>query len=253
MPVKRVSEIRRPRSWLFYGRSGTGKTTLACSFPGPILLVDIRDEGTDSVSDVKDLAVLEVAEWDGLDDLYWYLKENPTKYKTVVIDTITQAQQLLVEEIASGRNLKSKAPGDWGTMTKQDWGEVASKLKVFITNMRDLPLEVVFLAQDRVFNVDEDFDADGAIDPEVGPRLSPSVRDHLCAAVSTVGNTFIRERMVRVKVKGKEVERSRKEYCVRLGPNSYYITKLRKPKHIEVPDFLVDPTYEDFLELISGE
>jgi phage nucleotide-binding protein len=252
--VKDVKDINRPRSWVIYGRSGTGKTTLACSFPGPALLVDVKDEGTDSVSDVKGLKVLEASHWDDLEDLYWYLKENPKTYKTVIIDTMTQVQQLVVEQIGESKGLRSgKAAGDWGTMNKQDWGEVSSRLKAWITNMRDLPLEVVFLAQDRVFNVDEEEGSDGAIEPEVGPRMSPSVMSHMCAAVSCIGNTFIREKVVKVKVNGKEVEKRKKEYCIRLGPNSYYITKLRKPKSVELPDFLTNPTYEGILDIISGD
>ena len=38
---------------LLYGRSGTGKTTIAASFPTPLLLLDIREKGTDSVANVK--------------------------------------------------------------------------------------------------------------------------------------------------------------------------------------------------------
>lgn len=215
------------------------------------MLVDIKDEGTDSVSDVKDLKVFEATSWDDLDDLYWELYDNPKVYKTVIIDTITQAQQLIIEEIGSKN--RNKKPGEWGSMTKQDWGEVSSRLKTWITNMRDLPLEVVFIAQDRVFNLGEEESDDGAIEPEVGPRLSPSTMSHLCAAVSVIGNTFIREVVKKVKIRGKTTEKRRKEYCLRLGPNSYYITKLRKPKSINLPDFLVNPTYEEILETIKGE
>lgn len=249
-----MSEIDRPRSWVFYGRAGTGKTTLACSFPGPALLIDIKDEGTDSVSDVKGLMVYEPTTFEELDDIYWHLYENPKGYKTVIVDTITQAQQLLIDEVGGGKAAKSgKTAGDWGVMTKQDWGTVSSRLKLWITNMRSLNMEVVFLAQDRVFNVDEEEGTDGAIDPEVGPRLSPATMSHLCAAVSMIGNTFIREKVTKKKIDGKTVEKRSKEYCLRLGPNSYYITKLRKPKAVELPDFLVDPTFEDILEIISGE
>lgn len=251
--IKTVASIKKPRSWAIYGRAGTGKTTLAGTFPGPILLVDVKDEGTDSVSDVKGLDVFEVETSDDLDELYWYLKENPKGYKTVAIDTVTQLQQIRVEEVGESKGLKGKQAGDWGTLTKQDWGSIASWLKKVITDFRGLDMEVVFLAQDRVFNVgDEESDA-GALDPEVGPRLSPSVMSHLCAAVHMVGHTFIREKVTQKKVNGKKVEVRNKEYCLRLGPNSYYITKLRKPRSIELPDFLSNPTYEDILEIVTGE
>lgn len=244
---------QKGRSWVFYGRAGSGKTTLAGTFPGPVLFLDCKDDGDDSVSDVKGAKVMDITCWEDLEQAYWWLVQNPGKYKTVVIDTVTQLQQIVVEEIAERKNLKNKAAGDWGTMTKSDWGDVASRLKTWITNFRDLDMEVVFLAQDRTFNVGEEGDTDGMLDPEVGPRLSPSVMSHLCAAVSVIGHTFIRSRIVKSKIKGKmSQEKEIKEYCIRLGPSASYITKFRKPKAVSLPDFLVDPTYEEILETIKG-
>lgn len=253
LPVRDPGSKQKGRAWVFYGRAGSGKTTLAGSFPGPILVLDCKDDGDDSISDVAGAKVMDITETQDLETAYWWLVENPTAYKTVVIDTVTQLQQIKVEEIAAKKNLKGKAAGDWGTMTKQDWGDVASYLKTWITNYRDLPMEVVFIAQDRVFNVGDDEEgADGQLNPEVGPRLSPSVMSHLCAAVSVIGNTFIRSRIVKTKIKGRTHEKEVKEYCLRLGPSASYITKFRKPKQIELPDFLVDPTFEEILDTIKG-
>ena len=252
--IKPVSKIVKPRSWVIYGRAGTGKTTLAGTFPGPVLLVDVKDEGTDSVSDVKGLDVFEVEESGDLDELYWFLKENKKGYKTVVIDTVTQLQQIRVEEIGEEKGIKgNKQAGDWGTLTKQDWGGISSWLKKVITDFRSLDMEVVFLAQDRLFKSGEEGDPAEGLEPEVGPRLSPAVMSHLCAAVHMVGHTFIRSKITKKKVGGKVIEKEVKEYCLRLGPSTYYITKLRKPMTIELPDFLDNPTYEDILEIITGE
>lgn len=245
----------------FYGRSGSGKTTVGCSYPGPILLIDVMDKGVASVSDVPDLDVLEISEWDGFEDAYWWLKAHPGKYKTVVIDTVTNLQQLCVLKILSKKkSVDLDKAGDWGTMSRRQWGDVASKMKTFITDLRDLPdLNVVFIAQDRVFNFNDDEDGEGDSDehlqPEVGPQLSPSVAKHLNASVSIIGNTFIRRRTTKDRkvgskiVKGKELT----EYCMRLGPNPIYITKLRKPKNIEPPSILVDPSYKDIIALVKGE
>lgn len=246
----------RGRAWGIYGRAGTGKTTLFSSYPKPALLINIRDDGDDSVTGIKGFKVRDIEEWDDLEDTYWWLKQNPKAYKAVAIDTTTQAQQMLVEEISASKNLKNKNPGDWGTMTKQDWGDVASRMKTMITNFADLKklgIEVVFIAQDRVFNVDEEDSTEGLIDPEVGPRLSPSVMSHLCAQVDIIGNTFVRERIETKKVDGRTKRTKHIEYCLRLGPSSAYITKIRKPKSVLLPEFVVDPTFEDILEIIEGE
>lgn len=255
--IKRVQDIQRGRSWCFYGRSGTGKTTLSSSFPMPALLLDCKDEGTDSVIDIEGLDVIDIEEHTDFEETFWYIKQNAKKYKTVIVDTVTMLQEIFVRHIADKKNLKNKNPGDWGTMTKQEWGEVASWLKTWITNYRSLSalgIEVVFLAQDRTFNVDDEEDTDGAeIEPEIGPRLSPSVKSHLCAAVSIIGNTFIRTYEKEIGEGKKKRKKAVVEYCVRLGPSASYITKIRKPKSVSLPKFLTDPSYEEILEIIEGE
>ena len=113
-------------------------------------------------------------------------------------------------------------------------------------------MEVVFLAQDRVFNAsEEDSDIEEELEPEMGPALSPAVMKHLCAAVSVVANTVVRTvtKKKGIGKKAKEVEVT--EYSLRLGPNASYITKFRKPKTVTLPDFLNNPTYEEILEVIK--
>lgn len=261
LPVRRAGSATKGRAYAIYGRAGTGKTTLSGTFPGRILLLDLNDRGDDSVSDVDDLDVMDVSDPDDLDDAYWFLKKNPSKYRTVVIDTVTQLQQMFVERIAERKNSKkkggtTKAAGDWGTMTKQDWGEVAAEMKTEITRFRDLPMEVVFLAQDRVFGGEDD-DEGGFLEAEVGPRLSPSVNKHLCAAVHVIGNTFLRLKKIKKKTEknGKEkiVTTEKIVYCLRVGPNPVYTTKVRKPKDIDVPEYIENPSYDDILEIVNGE
>lgn len=250
-----ISDVKRSRSFALYGRAGTGKTTLAATFPGPILLLDIKDEGTDSVTDVEGLKVWDIDTVDELEDAYWYLKKNPDKFKTVILDTVTMLQHLKIDDLVGAKLEKlGKQAGDWGTMTKQDWGAVASYLKTWITNFRDLPMNTVFIAQERVFNVDYEDSTEGMIDPEIGPALSPSVKSHLNAAVSVIGNTFIRSRIIKKKdAKGKTTETEKIEYCLGIGPSSIYTRKVRKPKSVELPDLIANPEYKDIIEIIEGE
>lgn len=254
LPVRKIAEIKRHRSYAFYGRSGSGKTTLSATFPKPMLYIDIRDEGTDSIADVEGIDVLEPKSVEEVEEALFWLMRNPKKYKTVVMDTVTQLQEMAVEEVAGRKGKKSKKPGEWGSMTKQAWGEVSGKLKSLIIDFRNLPMEVVFIAQDRVFNMDEEDFEDNELMPEIGPRLMPSVASVLNAAVTVIGNTFIRRATIRKKdAKGvmKKVEKT--EYCLRVGPSHLYVTKLRKPRSQVAPEFISDPTYESIQEAIKGE
>ena len=209
--------------------------------------------------------IYEIEEWNDLERAYWYLKKNPKKYKTVVIDTMSQLQGIAIEYVLDQVG-KDGHPDDigWGTMTQQEWGKVASMLKPKITEIRDLPINSVFIAQHRIFNVavDEENDPKTAmLAPEVGPQLMPSVAKHLNASVSIIGNTFIRTRVEekithrKVGKKTKEVveEVEHIEYALRIGPNPLYTTKARKSKRITLPDIIVDPDYNKIMSVLKGE
>lgn len=247
--IKPVSKIGTHIKAVVYGRSGTGKTTFAGSFPTPALLIDMNDQGTDSVLDVKGLEVIQAANWDDVESLYWYLQKNSKKYKTVILDTATMMQGFALEHVMDDRG---KERGD--KMTYKEWGEISGIMTTLLINFRDLPMNVVVNAQDKVFkgNEDED-DDDGQILPEVGPMLMPSVAKNLNAAYSVIGNTFIREKIIKVKKDGKIKEKRKTEYCLRVGPHTYYTTKVRKPKEVEVPAFIVDPTYKKLVDVLKGE
>lgn len=195
--------------------------------------------------------------WEDFEIAYWWLRKNPDRFKTVIIDTITAAQEMKVQEVIEGKDIGKKNPGEWGTLTKQEWGAVASQMKAWITNFRylcDEGMEIVFCAQERTFNVDEE-DPEFRLDPEVAPRMMPSVMAHLNASVHVVGNTYIREAINLVEVKGKRKPKEVRtiEYCLRVGPNPTYTTKVRKPRKIVLPDLLVDPNYDDLMAIIKGE
>lgn len=229
---------------VLYGKQGTGKTTLSSTFPKPAILLDIKENGWVGVREVKGLDIAEIKDWEDIEEAYWYLKDNKEGYKTVIVDTVSALQDLALDFISKKRNSKKKL-GDFGTMSRREWGEVSGMLKPIITDFRDLNMNVVFISHEKVFNVEEDDRAEG-IDPSVGPKLMQSVASTMNAAVDIVGNTFIRE-------KKRDNKPSLLQYCLRVGPHPYYITKVRKPLDVEVDSVLVDCSYQDLIELIKGE
>lgn len=212
--------------------------------------------GDDSLGGLEDVRVMDIRSWDDMELAYWWLKRHPGRYSAVGLDTMTQLQILAMRKVLEDKNKDADRAGDWGVMTKKEWGAVSELMKTWIVNWRDLPLQVAFIAQDRAFNVGEEDEANG-LDPEVGPALSPSIAKFLNAAVHVLANTFIRSRNVRVKRKdpGKGespyYEERRVEFCLRVGPNPTYITKIRKPKAIELPPVVVDPTYDKLIRILT--
>lgn len=246
LKITPVAELVYPRPWAIYGRSGTGKTTFASTFPKPLLLLDIEDHGIGSINDVPDIDVVQLTRWGEIDDVYDLLISKSNRYKTVVFDTVTQLQLIGANHVLAKKRKPTVVQLDWGTMTMQDWGDLGALMKEQITLFRNLPLEVVFLAQERITNNDEDT---GVLAPEVGPALSPAIASHLNACVDIIASTFIKRRRRKVNNKTTEIDPI---YSMRIGPSPIYTTKVRKPRPVQLPHDLDDPTYKDVLDVIRG-
>lgn len=246
-----VADIPLNLKVLVYGRSGTGKTHFAGTAPTPVLVLDIKEKGTDTIRNREGVFVLPIETWQDFEEAFWYLDSNRGTEKfqggTIVIETVTQLQDLALEQVTGGTD---------GMISRRAWGEAAGLMKTWIMLYRDLPYNVIFVAQDRQTESEEDLeDADGMILPEVGPYVMPSVAKALNAAVGTIGQTFIRERLQKVKSKeNPEAIKTRRvvEYCMRTGPHARYLTKLRVDPDVKIPDVLVDPSFNKLLELTKG-
>ena len=249
LKITPVDEVEHPRSWAVYGRSGTGKTTFAATFPKPLLLLDVQDQGTRSITDVKGVDVATISHWDQFEEVFDMLNVRRPKYKSVVIDTMTQAQLLSINRILENMRRPQVTQVDWGTLTLQQWGAVGAQVKELITLWRNLPIEVCFIAQERTFNFNAEDDAEHTLAPEVGASLSPLTAQHLNASVEVIANTYI-------KMHRRTDKNDRTVYhmthSMRLGPNPVYITKARKPIGIELPPDIDNPTHQIVVDIIEG-
>lgn len=248
--VKPVQEIKEGLTAVFYGRAGTGKTTVAGTYPTPHILLDIGEKGTDSVMDIKGLSVLKVEEWQDIEDIFWEIKDNYKDWKTVTIDSLHSMQGL---GLIKAKILNKKSADDM--LSLRDRGTASDLMITWMTHFRDLQelgINVNFLAHDRIFKEFIDDDSEDQIAPEVGPKLMPAASSAILGLTKINGHTFIKEETTKAKKAGQK-KTSKTQYCMRLGPHSYYATKVRSPKGIPVPSFIVDPTYEKLVGALTGE
>lgn len=245
--MKDLTEFEEALIVVLYGRSGSGKTTLASTFPKPILFVDVKDHGTESAKSVDlkkgDITVLSLDSFDEIFEVYDYLEENPNKFKTVVIDHMTALQEQALEKV---KNEESK-----GQVSQRMFGIASGHMKEAIMAFRqltDLGITPVFLAQDRTDEVETA--EDDMIDPEIGPGVMPALAKILTAGAKVVGHTYIAE----VKSKNdKGKVKIKAEYRLRIGPNPYFVTKIRRPKGTQCPEYITNPTYDDLLNITLGK
>lgn len=244
---KDLMDMDTPTIITLYGRPGTGKTTISCTLPKPILLIDVKDKGTDSGKREElergDIIVFELKEFDDIYEIYDYIEENPDRFKSVVIDHMTALQDFCYDKVMTEEG-KSK-------MSQNMYGTASGYLKEVINlykGLADLGITPCFNCQDRMESGDGE--GEDQLLPEVGPGLMPSVARTLCAASRVIGHTYQFENVE--KLEGAKVRRTI-EFRLRLGPNPYYITKVTRPFGTPCPQFVVDATYQDIMKVVRGK
>ena len=237
-----------------YGRSGTGKTTLACTFPKPLLLAGSED-GTQSVRNVDGVDFVMLTASSDLSVLTDYARDEG-RYKTVVLDTLGGYYDLALKEVLGIEDLP--ATKSWGMAKREDWmqanTQVIERLKALMGLAVD-GVNVVILAQERDFTPEDRGDL---LMPFVASAATPGVVGWLNPECNYLVQTFLRQRVTeqRKKVAGKTVTIRSKtegvEYCIRTGPSPIYAVKFRLPKGTPLPDVIVDPSYQKIVNIVEG-
>jgi AAA domain len=235
-----ASELPQQARMLLYGRSGRRKTRTAATAPN-VLLIDVNEEGTDSVRQDIDPDVYRVYYWSEILDVYWYLQSGSHDYTSFALDGLTGMQNLCMKFVL-GDEASRDASRDPDMPSRQVWGKVGELMKTQITNFRNLPMNAIFTALERTKTGGED---ELEEQPYTSPALSPSIAGHVEAAVGMIGYMVYRE--VRVKKGGKisRVKRSR----MMLGDSERYLTKDRYGLGL---DYIDGPNIEAIIELIYG-
>lgn len=244
---KDLMDIDTPTIITLYGRPGTGKTTIASTLPKPLLLIDVKDKGTDSGKredlEPGDITVFELEEFDEIYDIYDYIQDNPDRFKSVVIDHMTALQDFCYDKVMGEEGKSKMSQGMYGTA-----GGYLKEVINLYKGLTDIGITPCFNCQDRMESGDGE--GEDQLLPEVGPGLMPSVARTLCAASRVIGHTYQFENVE--KLEGAKVRRNI-EFRLRLGPNPYYITKVTRPFGTPCPQFLVDATYQDIMKVVKGK
>ncbi len=123
-------------SWLFYGRSGTGKTAIIGTFPRPIFHVNfVAENGVLTLrghSAVDYVNVTSVAEMNEALKMIATLYVN---YKTIAIDSLTTWVDVLYRHTKKER-----------AVTQTDWLDWRTRIYYMMEALAELPIEKVYTA-----------------------------------------------------------------------------------------------------------
>lgn len=237
--LKPVGDISPYLKMCVYGRNKIGKTTFACSSDKKTLLIDCNERGYASVRKRKNVTVYQITKWEDLDPIYWYLRGGNHDFEVVVIDTITMLATVGMKWV-----LKDDADRDMTrdplTPDKRSWGKLGEAIKDAIIRFRNLPMHVIFNAQEKQTSEE---DEDGGMVSTVHPELSPAPRSVLLGSVDIIGRIYTREVE---KPNGKKVMERR----MLLGSHPKYVAGNRfdELKYVER-----EPTLGGFIAKIAGE
>jgi AAA domain len=133
----------RSISFLIYGASKSGKSTLAVSSPAPRLYMDVEaaarflpikrvawnpaKEEPPEYDGTWDTAVVPTKNWDTVQKAYQWLASGKHPFNSFIIDSISELQQRYIEGI-SGRS----------QLQLQQWGDAFREVAGLIRDIRDL-------------------------------------------------------------------------------------------------------------------
>lgn len=173
LQIVKPPDITSPAlNFLLYGGPGNGKTTGACSAPGPCLVLNgepgnplryAREIYGDKIREVK-------LEGRGtLEDAYLYLKKGGDGEQTVVVDSLGELYRIVLEEISGG-----------GKPTLPNYGDAGTAVERFCRSLIDLPVNTVLIAHEATVKDEEAghferLPVTGTSNPALGVKLMAMV------------------------------------------------------------------------------
>ena len=239
-----------------YGKSGTGKTRLVGSFAklGPMLHMICSSNGTNEARSIKGTPHVDCVEIQKPQDLLDLINlAKDSKYKTLALDHVTGFSDCVLADILGVDKVPEQ--GSWGMAKREQYAQLGLQVKTYLRDLLDLPLNVIIVGQERAFDLEEE--AGEVLMPYVSVSATPAVAGWIAPAVDYMCQTFKRDQVkVTSKKMGDKIIESKertgkREFCLRVGPDSTYITKFRVPPGTDLPDVIVDPNYEKIEHLIN--
>ena len=145
---------------LVYGMAGAGKTFLARTAPGKVLVIS-AEAGLLSFRDAQNVEAIEVKSAAEVVEVYEALRSGKLQYDTVCLDSISEISELLLQAEKARHKDARKA-----------YGEVQESVTNVMRAFRDLQMHVMFICKEDKVNNDGTFEQAPKM---VGTKLGQSI------------------------------------------------------------------------------
>lgn len=233
-----IHKLGQRNLWVIYGKSNSGKTYVASTFPKPLLYVQIGDDGSNTIAHVDGIKAISITD---IEDLLKLTKEllKDREYKTVVVDTFSMLVQEWTQQKITNKGKK---------MTQQLWGDLKTQQEEIIKEMHKVAKRHIV-----VLTCHESMDTVEGMEDEIMPDVRPSVSKGARTYLEGMANYGIHTTKVSKEVTTSKGVTEVVKYAADVGANPYYWTKLQIDPSIKVPKRVINPTYQKFLKIIQGE
>lgn len=234
-----IEKLGQRNLWVIWGKSGTGKTALGATFPKPMLYIQVGDDGSNTIADTEGVMAVRAESLADLKDTAQGLMTDK-KYKTIFVDTFSMITNEWIDKNATQKNKK---------MTQQMWGEVKIDSEELIKIFHKLALSHIV-----VLSCHESNDSIEGMEDEILPDIRPSVTKGARTYLEGMANYGIHTTKLKKTIISKKTGQEKEvvRYAVHIGANPYYWTKLQINPGIQVPDIVINPTYDKLMGVIQG-
>lgn len=256
---------------ILYGREGQAKTTSAAraeNLPGDGIVVFINAESglkptalrtflnPDKLKVFPSKAGVKIT-YNSLETLLYQLQamlqRDPDCIKCIVMDSVTEIGNILMEEIteeafdAAALNSKLAKRANRHVTMVQDFGEMTTKARTLLRGFRDLPCHFVATA------LEKELDLGGEVKemaPELTPKLATSVLGYMDVVIRMRSESI--EVTVTQDVDGEAVESVELQTLV-TGQCLPTETVRAKDRFNVFPLFLEDPSMDRIVQYVQGD
>lgn len=230
--------------FLVHGPPGVGKTYLCGSAADsddmkPVLFID-TEGGTLTIRG-KDVRVVRVRGYQEMTKLIVWLRKNPGRFKTIVFDSLTEFQKVVMQEIIRQEVQAATRPRDPEVPEQRDWQKSHERIRKVVRALRDLPdTHIIFTTLTREVK-DE---ASGFITYK--PALPGQLADEIAGFIDVVGYLHIER--IRETKNGKTVRRLERRIQFQPGKDRIVV----KDRSDNLGYHITSPTLPAMMEAIHA-